>query len=132
MGRQTTKTNSSKKCIPKKGELSTKTRKRRFLDALSASLGNISEAAKSVGINRRTYYDWIKDDQEFSQSVDSISESQIDYVESKLLERINDGDTTATIYYLKTKGRNRGWSEKIEIDAKISPFERLMMETEDD
>lgn len=131
MGRQTTKNNSYKKEPPKKRELSTKTRKKRFLDALHASLGNISEAAKAVGINRRTYYDWLKDDPDFAQAAENISEAQVDLVEGKLLERIKEGDTTATIFYLKTKGKKRGWSEKLEIEAKISPFERLMMETED-
>lgn len=131
MGRQTTKRDTPKKEPSKGKKLLSQTKKALLLEALSKCLGNVTNACESVGINRNTYYTWIKDDPEFAQSVDNISESQIDYVESKLLERINDGDTTATIYYLKTKGRKRGWSEKLEIDAKISPFEELMMDTED-
>lgn len=132
MGRQTTKNNINKKVTAKKGELSTKTKKSGLLEALKASLGNISEATKAIGINRKTYYTWLKEDQDFAQSVDNITESQIDYVESKLLERIREGDTTATIFYLKTKGKKRGYSEKLELEAKISPFEALMMQTEED
>lgn len=131
MGRQTTKTNSRKKAASKKREISTKTRKSKLLEALTASLGNISEATQALGINRRTYYDWIKDDPDFAQQVDHLAEAQIDFVESQLFSRVRDGDTTAIIFYLKTKGKKRGYSEKLEIEAKISPFERLMMETED-
>lgn len=67
---------------------------------------------RNTGINRSTYYKWRKEDPEFATAADEVQEAQIDFVESKLMGLINAGDTTATIFYLKTKGKKRGYSEK--------------------
>ena len=41
-------------------------------------------------------------------------ESMVDVAESKLFENIKDNDNTAIIYYLKTKGKHRGYIERSE------------------
>lgn len=87
-------------------------RKQAFISNLKAAGGIICVACDSTGINRSTYYRWRDSDKDFSEAVDEVMEAQVDYVESKLMELINAHDTTATIFYLKTKGKNRGWSEK--------------------
>ena len=88
-------------------------KKKLFLEALSNGLGIIETALRAVGIPRNTYVNWRKSDPEFDQQCADIMESQVDFVEGKLLQRINEGDTTAMIFYLKTKGKNRGWTEKL-------------------
>lgn len=96
--------------------------KERFLAALEQTGGIIAPACQNAGIARSTYYLWRDTDPIFADRVKDIIEAQIDYVESKLLSRINAGDTTATIFYLKTRGKNRGWTEKqapvVEINTK--------------
>lgn len=87
-------------------------KKIRFLDNLKAAGGIIYVACENTGINRSTYYKWRKEDPEFATAADEVQEAQIDFVESKLMGLINAGDTTATIFYLKTKGKKRGYSEK--------------------
>lgn len=87
-------------------------RKNRFLQALEAAGGIVEPACKSSGISRNTYYTWRKTDFFFAARCEEIKEAQIDYVESKLLSRIGAGDTTAMIFYLKTRGKDRGWTEK--------------------
>lgn len=87
-------------------------KKLKFLGALNASRGIIAEACAAMGVGRTTYYRWYNDDVEFRKQVDVITETQVDYVESKLLQKITAGDTTAIIFYLKTKGKARGYSEK--------------------
>lgn len=87
-------------------------RKAMFIDNLKASGGIICVACASTGINRSTYYRWKESDKEFADAVGEIMDAQVDYVESKLMELINAHDTTATIFYLKTKGKKRGWTEK--------------------
>ena len=87
-------------------------RKSIFIDNLKASGGIICVACESTGINRSTYYKWREADCNFAAAVDEVMEAQVDFVESKLMELINAHDTTATIFYLKTKGKKRGWTEK--------------------
>ena len=86
--------------------------KQKFLEALNASYGIIAEACEAMHISRSTFYRWYKSDDEFKEQVDIVTETQIDYVESKLIRNISAGDTTAIIFYLKTKGKARGYSEK--------------------
>ena len=87
-------------------------RKQTFIDNLKASGGIICVACESTGINRSTYYRWRESDKDFADAVDEVMDAQVDFVESKLMELINAHDTTATIFYLKTKGKKRGWTEK--------------------
>lgn len=90
-----------------------------MLEALKKSLGVVSTACEEVGISRQTHYNWLNDDPEYKSAVEDIAESAIDFAESKLYEQIKDKDTTATIFYLKTRGKKRGYIEKTEIDANI-------------
>lgn len=91
----------------------TKQHKKAVIEALKKSLGVVTKACKMANVGRTTFYEWLKDDEEFKNEVESITDYAIDHVESKLYELIDDNDTTATIFYLKTKGRKRGYSEKI-------------------
>lgn len=92
--------------------------KRKLLDALTATHGIITPACAAAGISRQTYYAWLEADPAFAQDVEDILSAQLDFVESNLLERIQDGDTTATIFYLKTKGKERGYAERTEITGR--------------
>jgi len=91
----------------------TEQHKKAIIKALENSLGVVTDACKKVGVGRTTFYDWLNNDPEFKKEVESITDYAIDYVESKLYNLIEKEDTTATIFYLKTKGRKRGYSEKI-------------------
>lgn len=86
-------------------------RKERFIKAYYAGYGIIASACEAVGIGRSTYYRWRDEDPEFRARVEEIGETQVDFVESKLMQLINANDTTAIIFYLKTKGKSRGYSQ---------------------
>ena len=85
------------------------------VEALEKSLGVITTACRVVGINRTTFYRWLNEDKEFRSRVEDIENVAIDFAESKLHEQIADNNTSATIFYLKTKGRKRGYIETQEI-----------------
>lgn len=87
-------------------------KKEKFLEALAHGYGIIATACEAIGIGRSTYYRWYNADPEFREKVDEITETQVDFVESKLMQSINANDTTAIIFYLKTKGKKRGYSDK--------------------
>lgn len=83
-----------------------------MVDAMVASLGIVSTACKAAGINRCTHYDWLKADPKYAQTIKDIEEGALDFAESALLNRIRKEDTTAIIFYLKTKGKKRGFVEQ--------------------
>jgi hypothetical protein len=90
--------------------------KKELIVALEKSLGIVTTACKSVNIARSTFYEWLKDDPEFKKAVDDIGDIALDFAESKLHTQISDSNTAATIFYLKTKGKKRGYIEKQEIE----------------
>lgn len=113
-------------------------RKKEILQALEDKKGIVSEACKSIGFSRSTFYDWLSNDPEFKAAVADIQETAIDYVEGKLFQKITgvsvsrgmDSETgepivyevppsdTAIIFYLKTKAKHRGYIERQEVEYK--------------
>ncbi len=92
----------------------TDTIKKKVLESLEKSLGVVTTAVKQVGIARSTFYKWLEDP-DFKNSVDDIQNIALDFAESQLHKQIKDGNTSATIFYLKTKGKRRGYIERQEI-----------------
>ena len=90
----------------------TSDKKKIFLQALENNYGNISSSCRSSNIGRQTYYEWKKVDPEFVESCESINEGLVDNAESKLKELIDRGNVVAIIFYLKCKGKKRGYAEK--------------------
>jgi hypothetical protein len=96
--------------------------KRNLLEALEKSLGVVTTACKIVDCNRSTFYKYYNNDQDFKASVDELQNLTLDFAESQLHQQIKDGNTTATIFYLKTKGKKRGYVERkeVEMTAEVS------------
>jgi hypothetical protein len=92
----------------------TEQHKKAVIEALEKSLGVVTTACKQVGIGRTQFYEWLKDPK-FKAEVDSIQDIALDFAESQLHQQIKGGNTAATIFYLKTKGKRRGYVERQEI-----------------
>jgi len=103
-------------------------KKKDFLVSLEKNNGNVSKACDAANIGRQTYYDWIDKDEVFKQDADDAQESLIDLAESKLMENIEKNDNTSIIFFLKTKGKKRGYIERQEIDANVRPIEDINFE----
>ena len=95
----------------------TDTKKGLMLEALEKSLGIVSTACKMVDISRQTHYAWLKADEEYKSAVNSIQDSVLDFAESHLYKLVKDGNPAATIFFLKTKGKKRGYIERQEIEV---------------
>ena len=91
--------------------------KKAMLEALEKSLGIVTSACKSVDISRETHYRWLREDADYKAAVDSLSDVALDFAESQLHKQIKDGNSTATIFFLKTKGKKRGYVERQELDV---------------
>ena len=90
-------------------------KKESLLSSLEQSLGVVTVACRQADIPRSTYYKWLNEDEEFAKEVKDIENIALDFAESKLHEQIQVGNTSATIFYLKTKGKNRGYVERSEV-----------------
>jgi len=95
-------------------------KKKLMLEALRKSLGIVTNACKEVGIDRTLYYRWLKEDDEFRHKVEELEDIALDFAESMLLKKIKDEDTTAIIFYMKTKGKKRGYIEKHEVNSNVA------------
>lgn len=89
----------------------------KFLASLKENLGIISKAADACNLHRNSHYKWLDSSLEYKEEYLSIEDDCIDVVEHALMGKIlEDKDTTAIIFYLKTKGKKRGYVEKSELD----------------
>ena len=103
----------------KKGEkknVKKEARKVAFLEVFEASACNVSVSCKKVGISRNTFYDWKKKDLAFAESVREQEEGLLDFAETMLYKAIKEGKTPELIFFLKTKGKRRGYIERSEMD----------------
>lgn len=107
-------------------------RQKDFLKHFREGYGIVTYACEKTGISRETYRQWKMKDPKFKAACEDVSEMTIDVVESKLLNKINEGDTTSIIFYLKTKGKHRGYVERVENNVSLTPFEDLMMSLPDE
>lgn len=98
----------------------TQERKQAVIEALQKSLGIVTTACINAGVSRSQFYEWLKNDKEFATAVEDVEDLQLDFVEGKLLQNVKGNDTQSIIFYLKTKGKRRGYTERTEIQADIT------------
>ncbi len=89
--------------------------KKELIKAMEICHGIVSDACLSVGVSRVTYYDYYKNDSEFKEAIDQVESTVLDYVEGKLFKLIEKGEVASTLFYLKTKGKKRGYVERTEL-----------------
>jgi predicted DNA-binding transcriptional regulator AlpA len=106
-------------------------KKKNIIEALKMSNGVVKNAVEQVGIHRSTFYDWVNQDEDFAREVNSIREGAIDFVESKMFQRIKEGSDTMIIFYLKTQAKARGYVEKSELEVNNKTPDFSALSTED-
>ena len=98
---------------------STARNKAEFLEIYAKLLCNVTKTCKAVGIERVTFYRWYENDAKFHQAVDDLENVRLDFAEDMLNIKMQQGDTAAIIYFLKTKGKHRGYVEKVIQDVNV-------------
>lgn len=90
-------------------------------------LGNIQSIIKKefgVDITRQGISKRIVENEELQRVRNEATSEVCDLAESTLIKQIRKGNMTATIFYLKTKGRDRGYIERKELTGENgSPIE---------
>ncbi|TKB95743.1 hypothetical protein [Pedobacter cryophilus] len=79
------------------------------LNHLTTCCGIKTVGCRRANVGRTQFYEWQKIDAEFAFKVREIDLTFLDYVESNLIEMIHQKDRAATMFYLKAKGRERGY-----------------------
>jgi hypothetical protein len=94
------------------------------VQALEVSAGMVATAARKLGINRQTIYNMMAADPSIKDERVRIQEEMKDLAEITLLELIRDKNVGATIFFLKTQAKDRGYVEnaQISIDPAPSPI----------
>jgi predicted transcriptional regulator len=98
--------------------------KEKLLKAIKGSFGIKVNIANKLGCSRPTVDNWLKKDEDVRKAYESELENTIDKVENQLIQNISNGDNTALLFFLKCKGRQRGWIDrydyKVEKETKVT------------
>lgn len=86
---------------------------------------NISATCEALNISRQSFYNYRDSNEKLREQLEESDEAVLDFAESKLIEHINEGDVTSLIFFLKTKGKGRGYIERTE-NVISNPFLDLM------
>jgi len=86
---------------------STIRKKVRFLNHFISKHGIITPAAKAAGITRQQVLTWRKEDHEFNLKFIEAEAIACEFVESKMMNQIKNGNTTLTIFYLVNRSKGR-------------------------
>lgn len=95
-----------------------------IIDALETNKGILTAASawlaenKGIKLSRQGIAARIEKSKRLQDVRAEVDETTLDFVESKLLELLVKGDKTAIIFYLKCKGKHRGYVERSEITGK--------------
>ena len=113
-----------------KTEANTIKNKGLFLE-LFLKTGNITAACKNGNIGRQTFYNWMKNDVVFKRDFEDCEDALLDFAEGKLMNLIDEKNPTAIIFFLKTKGKERGYIEptymNIQANMKHSHSHRISL-----
>jgi hypothetical protein len=115
------------KDIAKKKEL--------LIEALERSLGIVTPACKDVGISRNQFYNYYNTDPIFKVAVDDINEITLDFAENQLLKKIKEGSERSILFYMKYKGRKRGYNDSLDITSggdKITEIKLIQIDKKED
>jgi hypothetical protein len=90
-----------------------------IIEALRSSGGVVSVAAQLLGVAPSTIRMRTSKDPVLKAAWLEVRDEALDLAEAKLLQAIRDGDMRATMFFLKTQGRSRGYGHKVEASVTV-------------
>lgn len=91
---------------------------KQFFDAIPTSGGIITTIAKRVGCDWHTAKKFIMAHPTVARAYQNECELIGDIAENALYKAIKDGELSAVKFYLTTKGKGRGYTERKEVGGK--------------
>lgn len=85
--------------------------KKEMKEALLNNNGFIINAAQDLGISRQTLAKYIEADDDLQETLKEAKESIKDIAEGQLLKNIKEGKETSLLFFMKTKMKDRGYSQ---------------------
>ncbi len=104
----------------KKEQERTRIAKNTMAKNMELTLGIVTTAAKKTGISAESHRLWMRDDSEYRNKIKAIKMMKQDFVESKLMEKVEEGDISAVIFASKTVNRDRGYADKVELSGTVN------------
>src|SRR5262245_37198058 len=78
--------------------------------------GNMAAVGRTFGVSRAAVFDFVKKRPGLRRVVHDCRESMKDLAESALYRAVIAGEAWAVTFFLKTQGRDRGYSERHECE----------------
>ena len=94
----------------------------KIITALKESTGLLTVAAKKAGVSYSTVNRYANDFPSVREALEEAKEAMLDFTEGKLFEQIAEGNIASIIFYLKTQGKKRGYTERHELAGVGGPF----------
>ena len=93
-------------------------KKKIFLQALVENKGIVTKACEATGIPRSRVYAWRDEDEDFVKQISGVQEVVLDFAEAKLFEHIDNDNVPSLLFFLKCRGKERGYVERQEVTGK--------------
>jgi len=90
-----------------------------ILDVLTKQKGRLVQSAKQLKISLKTLQGYIQKSKTLQECLISFNEEELDNAEEKLQKQIEKENLSAIQFYLKCKGKDRGWTEKSEMSIEM-------------
>lgn len=96
-------------------------------DALRASGGFVTHAAAMLGISWPALSERVKKHARLQRVLEEAREQHLDLAETQLISSVAQGEAWAVCFFLKCKGKGRGYIERQQIDTNITNKEPLII-----
>jgi hypothetical protein len=84
-----------------------------IIAAIRRSGGIVKGAANALNVSSRNLRRWIDAEPELKAAAEDVVEDNLDLAETGILRGVAAGNFEACRYYLRCKGRHRGWIEVV-------------------
>lgn len=105
---------------------------RKILKAIEGTGGLKTAIASKLGVHRQTILNYEKKYETVRQAIEEEGDKILDKAESNLFVRIKEGDEDTSKWFLARKGKDRGYSEKIDMEQKGEIKTILKVQYEED